>query len=477
MRTLIGFLICLVGASGISLAQESSYPSHNDSPDAADQSLENDSIIPVPVYPSYDDSQETVDQSLEDEAVIPVPVRGENVELFPETRYGDARSRGAQDFQEDVFLNSRNQFGFSLSASQGYSENISETSRQGRSSMFSAFSGQVFFNAGRRRSKLHLDFGSGYRHYYKRDNYDDPDYRANAQYSYQISRTTSLQFSNQFTYTYNDSWSFPSMYSPSQYGPIMSDEVLYAQQKIVRNAFGAGLRHRLSDRISTGLSATYALYRYSEHIRDRSDTFTLGGQFNVKLTDWLSLTNSYAAYLISESEEYRDTRIHRVQLSGLDFSWSRGSWRLWMGGGADFSDYEEKIRVMENVSAGIGRTSLNTTFTIGYQHGFSSTLGISGLRRSDRITAEFGYRATPWMNVRLNSSYIRSKDVLGPRFLEIYSSGGGLSFALSSNLNMTLNSYYQRQQPRNLDIEGLDIERVTAYMGFQFVWPARRKAG
>jgi hypothetical protein len=44
---------------------------------------------------------------------------------------------------------------------------------------------------------------------------------------------------------------------------------------------------------------------------------------------------------------------------------------------------------------------------------------------------------------------------------------------LNSNINMTLNASYQNQKAINYSISGLGIERVSAYLDLQYVWPSR----
>lgn len=453
-RVWIWSLVCLLGTAALCLAQAQG-----------------------PIYPSNTSPQDEAGQTSAGEALTPVPIRGGGVDLSEENRYGEARSRGAQDFTEDVSLNSRYPFGFSLSASQGYVEDMSDEGNPSQSSMFSAFSGQAFFNAGRRRSKLHLDFGAGYRYHYTKDNLDSPDYHANASYSHQISRNSSLQLTNRFTHAYNDSWSFLSLYSPLHYDLNFANEVVFNRQRITRNTSRASLNYTMGRRIRLGVNGGYDLYRHPEQSSRTTNAFTVGGNLDVRLTDWLSLTNSYTAYLNSVDEEFRDSRIHRLQLSGLDFNLKRGSWRLWMSGGADLSDYDEEIRIMESVHAGVAHTSLHTSFNVIYSHGFTSAVGISSLMRSDRIQAAFGYRITHYVNARVDSTYSRSSDLFDSGSIETYSSGGSLGIALNSYLNMALNGYHQKQRSDDYFIDGLETERVTAYLSIHYVWPSRRRPG
>ncbi|MBN2062862.1 MAG: hypothetical protein JW882_20840 [Deltaproteobacteria bacterium] len=392
--------------------------------------------------------------------------------VFEDDKFEETRSRGAQTLRDDVFLNRRNKIGFSLSAYQGYTEDI-DRSEINRSSGITSATGQAFINLGRQRSRFHVDFGAGYRRHSNKRNNDNPDYHARMGYSYRISKNTLFRIDDVFSSSYNDSWSFLSMYSPFQQGPDFSNEVILDRQRITRNNLRVALNQRAGRRTNLGIFARYNFYKYDEQSIRNINALEVGGNIDFRLTDWLNLTNSYTTYLNAVDEQYRDTRIHRIQVGGLDFYLGR-RWRVSLGGGVEFTDYQGDNRIGESVRAGIGYTSLNAAFSLTYRRGYTSAIGISRLMQTDNANVNFGYRITRWMYTRLESFYYRSTDQSYSGLLNTLSGGGGLEFALADSLQMILNAYYQRQQTSDFSIEGLDIERITAYLGFQYIWPARR---
>ncbi len=120
---------------------------------------------------------------------------------------------------------------------------------------------------------------------------------------------------------------------------------------------------------------------------------------------------------------------------------------------------------------------MNTLFSLTYQRGFTSAIGISELFYSDVVAALFGYRVNRWMSARLESYYYRNSQEYTGGLLETFSAGGGLDFALRRDLFLTASAYYQNQQAHRFSIEGLGINRLTAYVGISYVWPARSRSG
>jgi hypothetical protein len=143
----------------------------------------------------------------------------------------------------------------------------------------------------------------------------------------------------------------------------------------------------------------------------------------------------------------------------------------------DLTDYEGYNRTAENITAGIGHTSRNASFSLTYQRGFTSAIGISELLYSDIFSAVYGHRINRWMNARLESYYYRSSEQNTGGLLETFSGGGGLEFALRRDLFLGVNAYYQNQHEEQFSVGSLGLNRLTAYAGIQYVWPAKRRSG
>ncbi len=380
---------------------------------------------------------------------------------------------GGQSFVDDVFQNARNHWGFALSAYQAYTSDLAVAGHQRQGSGITAVTPRIFFNAGKRKSKLHIDLGTGYRFYDNHRDLNTLDYYGDAQYGLQLSRRTSFQLADQFTSSFNDAWSFISLYSPLHYNLYSSNEVVFNRQRINRNALTAELNHQATRKLRLEAFGEYRSYRYPQsNLRD-SDTFEVGGGLNYQAAKWFYLTSSFSTYFNLYGAYNSNARIYRLQAGGLDFRLTH-SWRIWASGGVDVADYEKSTRATEDVAAGIGYTAENASFSITYQRGFTTTIGIARLLQSDIFGADFRYRLTRRLNAKLQSYYYRSSERYYTGLLETFSGGGGFEYALSRSLLLTLNSFYQNQRSHDFSVEGLGIRRINVYLGLQYLWPALR---
>ncbi len=418
-------------------------------------------LFSAPLCPA----QEPNDTTLDNEEPIPIPVQDTE----------NQKSLAAKTFVDDVFQSVRNSWGFSLSAYQAYTTDISPMYGPRESSGISAVLPRTFFNAGRKKSKFHVDIGAGYRYYERHRDLNSWDYYGDAQYSYQMSKRTSFQITNQLTSSFNDSWSFLSLYSPLHYEPSFSNEVLFNRQRITRNSLQAAADFRLTKKAQFGVFGGFNYYKYPQQNLRNSNAFDVGGRFEYEFTKWLHFSSQYSTYLNYVDEQSRDAQIHRLQLAGFDFRLSH-SWSLSASGGVEYTKYQNRNRFGESVSGGIGYTSRNTMFSLTYQRGFTSAIGISRLMTSNIASAELGYRITPRISARLQGYYYRSTEQDYDGLLKTFSGGGGFEFVLLRDLFLSVNSFYQNQQARNFSVDGLGLNRFSAYAGLQYVWPSRKRS-
>lgn len=183
----------------------------------------------------------------------PIPVQGEE-----EGKGGkEIKSRGLQSFGDDVFQNLKNRFGFSLSFNEAYSNSVSRNSQIQQGASFQSFLPRAFLNLGKRKSTFHVDIGAGWRGYNQHHELNSWDYYGNAQYSYQLSKKSMFGVTNQYTSSYNDAWSFISLYSPLQYNLFTSNEILFNTQRINRDSLMAQLDYRIGRRVGLGFFGHY----------------------------------------------------------------------------------------------------------------------------------------------------------------------------------------------------------------------------
>ncbi len=438
----------------------------SDSPDANQLDPEKGKYRTVDILqpePTLEQRQTGAPDESDAENAIPIPIAAAE----------EGRSLGGQPFLDDVFQNERNRWGFSINAYQAYTSDISSDNQPRQSSGITAFMPRAFLNIGKRKSLFHVDLGGGYRKYNRRRQSDAWDYYGSTYYSYQPSKKTSFQISNQFTSSFNDAWSFLSLYSPLEYDLLSSNEVLFNRQRINRNAFRAELNQQITRKARFEVFGGHRWYDYQQNTLRNSNALEYGVGIHYQLKKWIKISSSLTSYNNITGSSYPDAQIYHIQFGGLDFRLT-DSWRIWAGGGIDISDYEDKTRTSEHVNAGIGYSALKTSFSVTYQRGFTSAIGLSRLLISDVASASLGRRINKWLNANLQTYYYRSKESGSSGWLETLSGGGGLEFALRRDLVMTMNAFYQNQRSRRFSVEGLGLSRLTGYLGLQYIWPSRK---
>jgi hypothetical protein len=417
-------------------------------------------------------------QDQQEEKAVPVEDQNADKAAMPFTNKNtdDDSSRGAYAFAEDAVRSSRNHWGFSLSAYEAYSTDAIRGIQKNEDATITSLAPRIFFNAGRRKTKFHMDFGSGYRLYRHHKELNDWDYAGNLQLSSQFSRSVSLQLTNLLTSSANDAASifsfFPSIRNDY---PSNSREVLFDdRQRMIRNSIQATMNFQLSRKARLGLSGGYDLYSYSQAQITDTNAIRVGADFEYKVTKWLYFTSSYYDYLNKVDDSSRDVQIHRLKFGGFDFHLTR-YWRFWTGGGIDFSRYRGNDRFEENVDVGIGYGSKNTTLSATYRRGLTAASGLSRLMHSDAVGFNLGYRITSRVGSRLVSNYTRSRESFSNGTLKTIAGNASLEFALRDDLFLSLNSSYQNQQQSDFSYGGLQVNRFSVYAGLQYVWPSRRR--
>jgi hypothetical protein len=439
------FVVMIFCVAGFGFAQEKSTIPAKDQQDEQENEL-----------PPGDDEQPASAQA------IPVPI--------------EEISKGGQTFLDNVFQNTRNRLGFSLAAYQAYSNNISTTEEQRNHGNITVFVPRIFFNAGKRKSAFHVDFGTGYRVYEGSNRFNTWDYSGDAHYIYRPSKRSSLRVSDQFSSAYNDVWAFLSQSSSLRSNLSFSNEVLFNRRRITRNFLTAEFQREMSKKIRVGVFGGHTLYRYSGETSVDTAAFEAGASLNFRITSWLTLTNRYSAYLNDVKDELRNARIHRLQVGGLDFRLTQ-SWRVWGEGSLEVVDHSGSNHIGQGITGGIGYTSTNALFTLRYHHGFTSPIGILQLLSSDVINADYGYLVTRWMRPHLQSSYHYGTELNDVGWLKTFSGGGGVEFMLGRNFVISANSYYQNQRSHDFSVRGLGLSRFSAYVGLNYMWPSMRNKG
>jgi len=384
-------------------------------------------------------------------------------------------SRGSRSLTDDALGNLRHQVGFSVGAFEMYQSNLFTSSLNQQTASMTTVTSRVYANFGRRKSKLHFDYGAGYMLYNNRQGLNAFEQNGNGTYNYQLSRKASFNVQDNFSSSPNGYGNFmSSIINPSSSMPSFSTEMLLPRQRITQNNLTANLGFGVGKN-QFGVFGGYNLYRFASSNAQNMDGFSVGASYNRQITRWLSLSNSYSQYLNKVDPLFRGARIHRLQVAGLNFKLG-SRWEASIGGGVELANTYGRNIVREDASASLTGKSTSHMFSVQYHRGFVSSIGISGLFQSDQGIVIFGSRLTERLSLQLAASYVRGSNFyyFGNRTagnLNYYSARGGLEYSLFQGLIASGGFTYTNQRAR--DIIGLPVtlDRYVVYGGVQFVFP------
>jgi hypothetical protein len=382
---------------------------------------------------------------------------------------------GARSFLGDTFENLRHVAGFSIGTYEIYESNTFDSSGSRQSATVTVFFPRVFLNLGRRRSRFHADVGIGYRIYNQRREFDSSEQYAVARYSYEISRRTSIRFSNEFASSPNWSSAFLSpVLSPSDPTPGFSTEVFLERQRITRNSARATFGYQPTRNISFGVFSNFQSYRFDNSQMENVNAVQAGISYDHQLTRWLFLSNSYSSYLNRVDQRLQDAQVHRLQIGGFRFRLGPG-WEASVGGGVEYAKTSRERSVGETVTAALSWSTEANTFALSYHRGFYSAIGLARLMQSNQATAAFGSRLRRWLNLRIAATYLRGLGADRAGRMEYYTTHAGLDFAIRRDLIASLSGLYVNQRGRDLSLFSLDRERYSAFVGLQYLFPGSQR--
>lgn len=396
-------------------------------------------------------------------------------EVKDQTKVAPSAPQGAKSLVDDVMENIRQRFGFSLGIHGLYESKIFNGGPQQNASTAAAFSVRVYGNLGRRRSRFHFNYGLGYR--FQANNVrtiDSSNHYGNVQYSLQLSRRTTLQISDQIS---SSPYAFGGFLQPvlGPGGPTQgfSTEVFLGRQRFTRNAC-AGTLSFATPKNHFSIISDYQFYRFRSVTDVNVHAVQLGATYERDITRWLSLSSGYSAYLNNVDARFRDARIHRLQVGGMNFKLGR-NWQLSAVGGIELANTSGTNRWGGSANAQLSWHTRASTLVVTYDRGFNSAVGLARVLQSQTATLACGSRLTQWMNLQLSASYVRGAAFLDAGALRYYIAHAGLGFALSSNLVASLSCFYQNQHGQNLVAVPQTSAGYVGSVGLQYLFPGRRR--
>jgi len=199
-------------------------------------------------------------------------------------------------------------------------------------------------------------------------------------------------------------------------------------------------------------------------------------EFSHKINRWVSITSNYSSFISGSDERFRDSRIHRIQASGLELNLNR-NWNLKLSGGADIlegSGYSPKIK--GSYFGMLSRDSRMNSLFVTCNSQYESALSVLRILKSDSIGTGWARKLGRKVNAQLSAHYIHSKDVLQTGKLESIGILAGVEYEIRRSVILKTNYGYQKQNNSIVGIsDDVNLDRQLANIGLQFFWPSSRR--
>jgi hypothetical protein len=393
------------------------------------------------------------------------------------SRSRDSGTGATGSFFDDLARSSRNQKGFSVGVFEMYSTNIYTDSQTPEDATVTSFAPRAFLNLGKRKSRLHLEYGGGYRIYNNHRELDNSDHSGNITYDLQASRVVSFQLSDRATSSTNDLFSSVGSSSiiPPSY-PVSSFEPVLDRQRIDQNHLQGTLNFQFSRNSHLGVFSSYDIYHYEQDSPNtNSDGIQVGASYEHRITKWLTFGSTYSTYL-NNVEQFQDSKVYRLEVGGFTFKLSRNI-TLYAAGGAQVLDSNNYPRHVEGTARGrLSRTTRSSSLYISFERAFMSAAGLTQVLLTDTVTAGLSQRLTRKVNFRMSFSHVGGEDVAYSGALKGYVAAATLEYAILSSVIASCNYSYQNQKNAIASIPNApNVNRSLAYVGLQYLFPSAQR--
>jgi len=388
------------------------------------------------------------------------------------------RPKPSLRISEDTSRDSRDWYGFSLGALGLYDSNIfgRVSSKEGGSAVELLPGG--FANVRGRKSILHVDYQFGYRMYPGRTDLNMSNQNGTLEYLYRASRRTTFTLWDQGHSGPNDILSFNSggfvMKSPQD--PILSQQILFDNQRMWFNSASARMSYQSSRRNRFEVSGQSSIYRYQSQRGE--DTDFVGAT----VLDEYQFTRNWSASIEASNGWVNSARDHRngsvlLALGGLKYRFGKH----WVFGGkigADRTDFGQSQNLRGSYEAWLARTSSSHQMEFRYARRPGYQLGLlGGFNQYDTATLAFDQRLSSRTSLHFLTRYYRPllQSVSG----NVVTVGGsaGVEIAVSPSVVATMFGNYLYQQQRASAVIGQELfgDRYIIVVGAHYVFsPVKR---
>lgn len=396
--------------------------------------------------------------------------------------------------------NARTLFGFSVGAFGLYDSNFlsSQTHKQGEPGI--VLSPRGYFNLGRRKSVLHLDYQFAFRRYPNQSEFDARNHEGGIEYVYLATRKLSFLLRDSGRMGPNDILSLTAGAGliPLADESHMNQQLFFDQQRMWSNSASAGMNYQSSRNNSYSMTSDYYIARYRSSPGQNTDRISARVTNRRQITKNLTLNIHASNEWTNSADHLRDGKILRLQ-GGVSYRLGR-NWEISGGSGWERVSLDTGEGSFPGYETSVARLTPSNRIEVRYWRQSNFQFGLSGLNRNDTIEATFNQMIGSRTSFQLLAHYYRTGNVYVYGSIQTIASSAGIEYAPHPSFVISVMAHYLHQmqdkapvitdqpnvlpgglvilgQPAYVIIPGLNlqIDRYIVQAGITYLFPSARR--
>ena len=361
--------------------------------------------------------------------------------------------------------------GFSMGFFELYAPGQAAESVVDRNAVYTLVRPRIFARTRTKRSQFQVEYSFGYRQYNRHPEVRSSEHTAILDYSYQLSRNTTLHISDDFRSQFNDRGVLPTSSAPVLYQPSFAQGLYVPGERSTTNSLLTGISYRFGRRSTVTTFTSYDLWRYGTTTFGDSHGIQAGIRGDLQISKWFFLDSGYSHYLNLVPGKLQSTNIHRLQAGGLKFR-PRRTVELYVSGGVDSTRLQDRQHTIGSYEGGISKVSGSTLLSLVYHRGFSVAIGPQSTLNGHVVSATLSQWLSRRISIQATSSYMRGFSLNKESKLSYLGANAELPIVLQRHVLYSAQYSYISQHGTALTSNQLLLNRYTITTGLQFMVPS-----
>jgi hypothetical protein len=332
----------------------------------------------------------------------------------------------------------------------------------------------MYANFGRPKSQFHIDYTLGYQRDNRQAGLSGTTHSGSLSWSRLLGRRGGFSVTDTVVSAANDYGTSVPQSSYQILDPyLLTQEIFVDRQRVIRNVLATSIGHQIGRRTTVAAFAAHEFTRYQRADFRQSHTVQVGVSLSHQLTRYMSIQTSYTTFVSKVNPLYRGASIQGLR--ALTFELRRKRFRVSTSGGVQSARQSRSHNIVADAEASLWVGSQSTGFSLTYNHGLTSIIGIGSALETDSLNLSVRHRLSDRFFVGLSSYYMhhgtRSESKSGFQSLV---AGASIQTALTTGLVLSFSHNYISQNARHLAFDVPSRHRYASTATIHYLLPALR---